>query len=158
MPNWCMNNVVLRHDDLDVVKETIAKLEAMEENKLFHTLDPEWEFREAIDVDWGNDSDQTEIHLNFSSAWSAPEDLYNTLEESGWTVWATYYEPGMEIAGITSDYGLREFDDIHSITEEDIEADPDLKEVVDHWGILDEIEMLREMEEDEDEEEIDVHE
>lgn len=151
MPNWCMNDVVLRHDDLDVIKATIAELETMEESKLFRTLDPEWEFREAIDVDWGNDSDQTEIHLNFSSAWSPPQDLYEKLEDDGWTVWATYYEPGMEIAGISSDYGLREFDDIHSITEEDIESDADLKEVVEHWNILDEIEMLREWDEDEEE-------
>jgi len=152
MPNWCMNDVVLRHDDLDVIKATIAELETMEESKLFRTLDPEWEFREAIDVDWGNDSDQTEIRLNFSSAWSPPEDLYETLEDNGWTVWATYYEPGMEIAGITSDYGLRGFDDIHSITEEDIESDADLKEVVEHWNILEEIEMLREWDEEDEEE------
>lgn len=152
MPNWCMNDAVLRHDDLDLVKETIAKLETMEESKLFRTLDSEWEFREAIDVDWGNDSDQTEIHLNFCSAWSPPEDLYETLEDNGWTVWATYYEPGMEIAGITSDYGLRGFDDIHSITEEDIESDADLKEVVEHWNILEEIEMLREWDEEDEEE------
>jgi len=147
-----MNDVVLRHDDLDVIKATIAELETMEESKLFRTLDPEWEFREAIDVDWGNDSDQTEIRLNFSSAWSPPEDLYETLEDNGWTVWATYYEPGMEIAGITSDYGLRGFDDIHSITEEDIESDADLKEVVEHWNILEEIEMLREWDEEDEEE------
>lgn len=151
MPNWCMNDAVLRHDDLDVVKKTIDKIASMKCDRLFRSLDPEWEYREATDVDWTTDSDQTEIHLNFSSAWSPPEDLYETLEDNGWTVWATYYEPGMEIAGISSDYGLRGFDDIHSITEEDIESDADLKEVVEHWGIMDEIEMLREMEEDEDE-------
>lgn len=150
MPNWCMNDAKLSHEDLDLVKQTIAKLEKMEEYTLFRTLDPEWEYREAHDVDWGCDSDMTEIHLNFSSAWSPPEELYETLAEEGWSVWATYYEPGMEIAGIGYDGDMRGFDDIHSITEEDIESDADLKEVVEHWGIWDEIEMLREMEEDDE--------
>ena len=151
MPNWCMNDATLRHDDPVVVKETIAKLEKMEEFHLFRTLDPEWEYREAQDVDWGHDSDMTEISLNFLSAWSPPQDLYETLAGQGWSVWATYYEPGMEIAGIGYDGDMWDFDDIHSITEKDIESDSDLKEVVEHWGIMDEIEMLREMEEDEDE-------
>jgi len=146
-----MNDATLSHEDNAVVKAMIVKLESMEENSLFRTLDSEWGYREAIDVDWSVDSDRTEISLNFSSAWSPPEDLYGTLANEGWSVWATYYEPGMAIAGIGYDGDLREFDDVHSITEEDIESDLDLKEVVEHWGIMDEIEMLREMEEDEDE-------
>lgn len=149
MPNWCMNDATLRHDDPAVVKETIAKLEKMEEFHLFRTLDPEWEYREAHDVDWGHDSDMTEISLNFSSAWSPPEELYETLEEQGWTVWATYYEPGMAIAGMFVDGEMNEFDDIHDIEEEWVDNDPILKEVVEHWAIWDEIEMLREMDEEE---------
>lgn len=149
MPNWCMNDATLRHDDPAVVKETIAKLEKMGELHLFRTLDPEWEYREAYDVDWGYDSDMTEISLNFASAWSPPEELYETLEEQGWTVWATYYEPGMAIAGMFVDGEMNEFDDIHNIEEEWVDNDPILKEVVEHWAIWDEIEMLREMDEEE---------
>lgn len=151
MPNWCMNQAVLSHDDLDIVKATIAKLTPMNCDRLFRTLDPEWEYREATDVDWITDSDQTQITLNFSSAWSPPADLYETLADNGWSVWATYYEPGMDFAGIGYDGNMRDFDGIHSITEEDVESDPDLKEVVEHWAIMDEIEMLREMEDDEEE-------
>lgn len=151
MPNWCMNEAKLTHEVADIVKVTVAKLEAMQTDRVFRILDPHWEYREATDVDWTVNSDYTEITLNFSSAWSPPTELYETLAGNGWSVWATYYETGMEIAGIGYDGDMREFDDIHSITDEDLESDPDLKEVAEHWGIMDEIEMLREMEDDEEE-------
>lgn len=148
MPNWCMNDVKLSHEDPEVFKQVVESLEKMEEYMLFRTLVPDYQYREAHEVDFSVEDDT--IHLNFDSAWSPPEEVYEYLEEQGWSVWATYYEPGMEIAGIGEGSDLRQFDDIHSITEEDIESDPDLKETVEHWNIMEEIEQMREDEEEDD--------
>ena len=147
MPNWCMNTATLNHEDPEVVKEMVKKLEVMEEYTLFRTLDPEYEYREAHEVDWSESNG--EITLNFDSAWSPPEELYDTLEENGWTIWATYYEPGLELAGMYIDGEMHAYDDIHSIDEDMLEDDLILKEVVDHWNIMDEIELIREWDEEE---------
>lgn len=151
MPNWCMNSVTLRHEDPNVIREMVKKLEVMEEHYLFRTLDPTWEYREAHEVDWSVDSDYSQIDLNFDSAWSPPTELYETLEDQGWRVWATYYEPGLAFAGIYEDGDNNQYDDIFEITEEDIDSDEMLKEIVEQWNILDEIEAMRGWDDDEDE-------
>ena len=55
----------------------------------------------------GDDSycerDGNTLQLGFDSAWSPPTAAYNVLEELGFTVKATYWEPGMAFCGIYED-------------------------------------------------------
>jgi len=52
-----------------------------------------------------NDVDTNELVVYFDSAWSPPIAAYEKLEEQGFRVHATYYEPGSAFAGIYDDMG-----------------------------------------------------
>lgn len=49
--------------------------------------------------------DPLELVLYFDSAWSPPIPVYERLEEQGFRVYATYYEPGCAFAGIYDECG-----------------------------------------------------
>lgn len=72
------------------------------------------------------DSSENSITISFSTAWSPPVAIYEKLEEMGFSVNATYYEPGMAYVGRyvdghdeTYEYGHMTADEV----EQEIPAD-----------------------------------
>jgi hypothetical protein len=49
--------------------------------------------------------DDHELIVYFDSAWSPPTTAYDKLMDLGFTVYATYYEPGCAFAGIYDEHG-----------------------------------------------------
>ena len=129
IPNWCLNNATITHDDPAKLNEL---LDAYKAGNLFeHYLptprdpdDPTKLIGEGKQVelggfDWynfrlnkwgtkwdvgGKDavySDNPDgLVLSFNTAWSPPIGLYDKLFELGYNVKATYWEPGMAYCGI----------------------------------------------------------
>ncbi len=54
--------------------------------------------------------DDHELVVYFDSAWSPPIAAYETLQDLGFTVYATYYEPGCAFAGIYDECGDSYYD------------------------------------------------
>ena len=93
--------------------------------------------------------DDKTIVLHFDTAWSPPIAVYRAIEEEGYVVEATYYEPGMCYVGSYSN----EYD--HCIEYADCETPEEIREKIgeeldDEWGISEDFRMY--MEENETEE------
>ena len=155
MPNWCMNNLDISHDDPAKMKELADRLESLEQDQykdligFLKAFDPDWAYREACSADFSITEDT--ISANFDTAWSPPTELYETLEEQGFTVWATYYEPGMQLTGIYQD-GWDNSVDLGDIDEDFWDTELG-KELDDSWGIQEDMAQWEDEEDwDEDEE------
>jgi hypothetical protein len=57
-----------------------------------------------------NTWDDHEFIAYFDSAWSPPIAAYDTLTNQGFTVYATWYEPGSAFAGIYDEHGVTDYD------------------------------------------------
>jgi len=57
-----------------------------------------------------NTWDDHEFIAYFDSAWSPPIAAYEKLEDQGFRIYATWYEPGCAFAGIYDEYGVTDFD------------------------------------------------
>jgi hypothetical protein len=77
--------------------------------------------------------DDHELIVYFDSAWSPPIAAYEKLLDLGFTVYATYYEPGCAFAGIFED-GLDDYYDLSEMDSGDVKQQlpPDLD---DSFGI-----------------------
>jgi len=109
MPNWCSNSVSFSHDDQSKVEALAA---AFNEGKPFMTFMPppsgDWEYGWCAE-NWGTkwdvepgdkvEAEEGSFSVWFDSAWAPPIGFYNHLVEQGWSVDATYHEPGMTFAG-----------------------------------------------------------
>lgn len=51
-------------------------------------------------VEVTEDGDSATLYLYFDSAWSPPLGIYEELQKCGFDVDASYYEPGMDFAGV----------------------------------------------------------
>jgi hypothetical protein len=117
MPNWCLNNVTINHDDPTKLNEL---LDAYKRGELMeHFLPTPKDENGELDKDWydwrvgnwgtkwdvgGEDafySDNPEgLVLSFDSAWSPPVDFYQFLkDEHGFDIRASYWEPGLAFCG-----------------------------------------------------------
>jgi len=117
MPNWCLNNATITHDDPTKLNEL---LDAYKRGDLMeHFLPTPKDENGELDKDWydwrvgnwgtkwdvgGEDafySDNPEgLVLSFDSAWSPPVDFYQFLkDEHGFDIRASYFEPGMAFCG-----------------------------------------------------------
>ena len=117
MPNWCLNNVTINHDDPTKLNEL---LDAYKRGDLMeHFLPTPKDENGELDKDWydwrvnnwgtkwdvgGEDafySDNPEgLVLSFDSAWSPPVDFYQFLkDEHGFDIRASYWEPGLAFCG-----------------------------------------------------------
>ena len=140
MPNWCMNNLDISHDNEMVVKNMIARLEAMEQddygdyNGLLRCLDPRYEYREACYVDWTETDDG--ISISFSTAWEPPIEVYEELENQEWQVNASFYEPGLDFAGWFDEGGECRVNNLSEKDDDWFEEDPVGKIIQDQWDIL----------------------
>jgi len=84
----------------------------------------------------------------FDTAWSPPIGIYEKLFEDGFEVYATYYEPGCDFAGIWDDgddQGITVSEESDKFFEDDALG----RELDNHYAILESREEYREMEREE---------
>ena len=119
MPNWCLNKLTISHEDRSKVMEFVCAYKEGKacEHYLPRPADKDW--YEWNIANWGTKwdigSDNGEVHglnptivdneatMSFDSAWSPPIGLYERLHNLGFSVEATYFEPGMGFCGIWHD-------------------------------------------------------
>lgn len=163
MPNWCLNNVTLSHDDPAMLDRA---QKALEVDKFFNEFIPmpaeesenwyswnttnwgtKWEASVSSD---SIERDGNSISASFDTAWSPPVEAYRQLTDLGFEIRATYYEPGM---GFVGEYTSEDDDDYY-----DISGDSDWVEenipmhLNEEYGIA---EGMRDWEAEQDEEEED---
>lgn len=138
MPNWCMNNVTLRHSDPAFIQRAIN---AFDRGELLQEFVPcptdvtgengySWRLNNwgtKWDVGGENDGlDTTDdprcIELRFNSAWSAPIDAYGAMEVLGFEIEAHYFEPGLAFFGSYTQ-GVEDTIDYGSMTADQIRAE-----------------------------------
>lgn len=133
MPNWCSNNLTVVHSDPAKLQEfcdaynaghvlshyipqpesvPAGEVVVMHDGTPVKTMsDGEHSWRVS---NWGTKWDiaapdtpvvagDGEVTVSFESAWSPPEGLFARLEELGYGVRATYFEPGMGFCGLHED-------------------------------------------------------
>ena len=131
MPNWCMNTLVLKHDNPSMIKRVEDAFAAGRLLSEFipNTGDPDDWYSHNI-TEWGtkwdigapdgiNDIRDNSIVLYFDSAWSPPTKAYERLQEMGFEIEAMYYEPGIAFCGIWVD-GDDEFYDLSNMDVEEV--------------------------------------
>jgi hypothetical protein len=121
MPNWCMNNIAVEHEDSTMVDRFERAYNEGKTCEEFLPV-PKNEDGEVFDgwYDWcvnnwgtkwdvGGQPDHhglkatrvgNQVSASFDSAWAPPIGLYDKLFELGYNVKATYWEPGMAYCGI----------------------------------------------------------
>lgn len=131
MPNWCQNNLTIEHDDLNKVMEFVKAYKEGRACEHYMPV-PKNDKGELITDEsssdywytwcinnwgtkWDIGSDNDECHglhptvvgnqatMTFHSAWTPPVFLYKRLYELGFSVEATYFEPGIGFCGIFED-------------------------------------------------------
>lgn len=130
MPNWCSNYLKLEHDDPKVIRKA-AK--AFAKGKFLQTLipnpDKEWNYDWSV-TNWGTKWDvgdkdglqsqsDNELVVTFESAWAPPTGAYEKLVDQGYSVYATYYEPGMAFAGVW-DNGVDDYYEISGMSSQEV--------------------------------------
>ena len=119
MPNWCLNKLTISHEDRSKVMEFVH---AYKEGKVCEHYLPrpqdqdwyEWNISNwGTKWDIGSDNNEirglhptvvdNEASMSFDSAWSPPVGLYQKLVELGFSVNASYFEPGLAFCGIYED-------------------------------------------------------
>ena len=129
MPNWCNNEVTLRHKDPAMIERAVK---AYQEGKFLNEFIPmPQELLEGTGdgwhgwavSNWGTkwdvggrnefieQPDANTIELRFDSAWSPPIEAYNQLVEMGFEIEAFYNEFGMAFAGYYTGAGEEVYDD-----------------------------------------------
>lgn len=132
MPNWCLNNLTISHEDKSMVdrfvkaynagktcQEFAPQPEKFDEGDEFGTNGwygwrvNNWGTKWDIGYDEGTEMEGrhgqkvedwgNEVSCTFDSAWSPPVGLYDKLVDLGYNVRATYFEPGCAFCGIYED-------------------------------------------------------
>lgn len=129
MPNWCFNNVTIRHSD-PAMLDRMAKAQGLLQEfipcpaELHEHSAPEqdavraayfqamygatdwydwqvsnWGTKWDVDFEMMERTDPNTIQGSFDSAWSPPLSAYERLCELGFEITAHYYEPGMNYCG-----------------------------------------------------------
>jgi hypothetical protein len=116
MPNWCENMLTLSHENPEMItraRDAFARGEFL--NEFVPTPGGEWDYDWCV-KNWGTKWDvgdgsginivaDHELVVYFDSAWSPPIAAYERLQDLGFAVHATYYEPGMAFCGIYDECG-----------------------------------------------------
>ena len=124
MPNWCMNNLTISHDDPAKLQEFAdaynsgqtcehylpVPKEYYEDNGVFpkwydycvNTWGTKWDFGKDEYNDLAVIEDD-EVTVSFNTAWSPPNGLYDELHRQGYILNGSYWEPGMGFYGTIED-------------------------------------------------------
>ena len=125
MPNWCLNKLTVSHTDKAAMDRFVA---AYNKGTVCNEFLPKpkdigdgwygwciqnWGTKWDVGADMGTDHEERyglkatvvgdEASCSFDSAWSPPVGLYEKLNELGYKVHASYFEPGMSFCGIYTD-------------------------------------------------------
>lgn len=117
MPNWCMNNLTIEHDDIEAVNEFVEAYKSG--STIEHYLPTPKNEDGSLDDDWWNyrvnnwgtkwdfggegefiEQSGNSVICSYDTAWAPPIGLYERLQVLGFDVEATYFEPGIGFAGI----------------------------------------------------------
>jgi hypothetical protein len=121
MPNWCSNNIVVTHAKPEKLQEFVDAYNNGAVCEHFmpqpKDLDSEdcfgpngwytWRCNNwGVKWDFGKEEHDSrakivndEVSISFSTAWSPPIELYHHLQDEGYEIKATYWEPGMAFCG-----------------------------------------------------------
>ena len=116
MPNWCMNNLTIEHDDIEKVNEFVEAYKRGDTCEHYlptpkrddgELSDDWWDYRVnnwGTKWDFGGEGEWIEqdgnmVRCSYDTAWSPPIGLYERLQVLGFYVKASYFEPGMSFAG-----------------------------------------------------------
>lgn len=121
MPNWCMNNLSVSHDDPAKLQEFVDAYNSGKTCEHFLPVpqgyydDERW-YGWCIENwgtkwDFGKDEydepvaiENESVSISFDSAWSPPTQFYEHLhDEHGYGIKASYWEPGMAFCGWWTD-------------------------------------------------------
>jgi len=116
VPNWCMNNLTVEHDDPAMVDRFETAYNAGNTCNEFIPVPEDigegwydfcvsnwgtkWDFGGAGNRGLDATRVGNQVSCTFDSAWAPPVGLYEKLVELGYSVEATYFEPGMAFCGI----------------------------------------------------------
>lgn len=119
MPNWCSNKLYISHNNTDMITRFIDAFNRDETCNEFIPMPEGYkesgEWYEWSIANWGtkwdigaargfcNRTKNCSVECSFLSAWSPPIGLYEMLDNLGFRVCATYYEPGAAYCGGWSD-------------------------------------------------------
>lgn len=114
MPNWCGNQLILRHSDQSKVNALAEELsKSVDQVELFRYFRPRplteeenwydwnvtnWGTKWDASVHYANAQDN-EVVIDFDTAWGPPIALYEFIMKDGWEIEAAYFEPGMGFVG-----------------------------------------------------------
>ena len=113
MPNWCFNNISIRHSDPAMLDRVVKAKEALLQEfipmpqALIEGTGDGW-YGWAVSNwgtkwDFGFESiervDPNTVTGSFDSAWSPPIQAYEKFCTMGFEITAHYYEPGMNFCG-----------------------------------------------------------
>ena len=164
MPNWCSINFVVTGSTqriqafYDFLEERNGKdwfdffvepAKEDDENWYNHNLENygcKWNCEAGSWSIQDLDDGRSKIVLDFESPWAPPTKLYETLAEvASLEIYAEYCEEGIGFVGKFEDgeddcYEYDNLDDLEDIPEQ----------LVENWGIRENLEMREDMEEDED--------
>ena len=116
MPNWCINNITIEHDDPAMVDrferaynsgKTCEEFLPMPEdtgddwyNWNVNNWGTKWDIGKPEQYGFKATRMGNQVSASFDSAWVPPIGLYGKLFKLGYNVKATYWEPGMAFCGI----------------------------------------------------------
>jgi len=138
--------------------KTNKERELLLENKPTIRRDSWWDWRVQ---NWGTkwdvadgsaDTDGKTVTFSFNSAWSPPSGAFRHYMENnpGASYVLKYYEPGCDFVGMDID-GEENVYDLGNITDEQLESDPEFKELEEAFNILEYRDWVRQTEEEESE-------
>lgn len=161
MPNWCSNtfDVTGPKEKIDAFESFLEEKQGkewfsffaptpveLEENGWYEWNVSNWGCKWNCDAqDWVREGDK--ISFWFDSPWSPPTELYNKIQEEGFTVNAQYMEEGMGFVGEYVD-GIEETYEFED--ESDLDDIPE--RLVEYWNLRDQFENWDDEEFEEDDE------
>jgi hypothetical protein len=125
VPKALSDTVAGSHSDEDAQAQLLAQTENNIKNhgygNWYDFCVNEWGTKWDVGNGSGiNSCTDTELIVYFDSAWSPPIAAYEKLLDLGFTVYATYYEPGSCFAGIFED-GLDDYYDLSGMDSGDVQ-------------------------------------
>lgn len=125
MPNWCINNLTISHDDPSMLErfihaynrgevcntfirrpESINNSDAFAKNDWYSWNVSHWGTKWDFGKDQYDDpavSVDNEVVVSFNTVWTPPIPLYEYLVDLGYKIRGSYFEPGCCFCGIYED-------------------------------------------------------